>query len=139
MPRRVSRFRRSGPRRMTEWGFLQSLTTTTVGNATKVLLGGLDRTDFGDSYPLTLVRTRGLITLTADQFTTSELQLGALGVLVCTDAAFQAGSASLPGPATNAVDGVWQTFQYLQNQQIVDTAVGFDSAGGVSYEIDSKA
>ena len=60
-------------------------------------------------------------------------------MLVVSVDAFAAGAASIPGPITDAESDLWLVHQYMVSDFIFGSAVGFDSMGGRSYEIDSKA
>ncbi len=128
-----------GPRRLTEWGFLASTSSQTLAASTNVHLGGFSQALLGESTPLTLVRVRGEIVVASDQESASEMAIGAFGICIVKEAARVAGVASLPAPATDADDSIWQTWSPWSVRMSFGTAVGFQMPAGQHYEIDSKA
>ena len=141
MARRSRSFvrRAPGPRRMTEWGFLSSTGVTNLAANTFVQAGSLSQALFGDSTPLTLIRTRGYIFVASDQGAATETPLGAAGVVISTEAARAAGAASLPDPTADEDTGVWQTYVPFVNRFQLVNATGIDSNAGSLFMVDSKA
>ena len=133
--RRFVGTRRGGFRPPTEWESVSNVGLTNIAAATKVIVASFVVT--GPSE--TVKRVRGLIHWKSDQLTASEYTIGAFGMLVVSEDAFAAGAASIPGPFTDASSDLWMVHQYVVSDMIFGSAVGFDSAGGRSYEIDSKA
>ena len=105
-----------------------------VAAATKVLLSTFSPTTFS----LTVRRTIIQVHVATDQLAASEEQVGAIGMLVVTDTAAAAGVASIPGPSTDASDDTWFLHKFFANTFRFGSAVGFDSIGGLSFEVDSR-
>ncbi len=83
----------------------------------------------------TVRRTRGILTISSDQSGATEDQIGAMGMIVVTNAARVAGAASIPGPGTDASDDGWFVWQPFSQK-------GLLAGSGVQsliYEFDSKA
>ena len=109
------------------------LGATTVATGTKVLLGFFFlATDFEE----TVVRTRGLMSVTSDQFTAAEDQRGALGFIRVTDRARAAGAASIPGPVTDGDDDGFFVWVPVVQKSVQDVNAGRQT---YPYQIDSKA
>ena len=132
--RRIGGARR-GFRPPTDWTALQSTVLTNIAGATKILAGSFT---VGGSTE-TVRRTRALIHWKSDQLVASEYAIGAFGMCVVSEDAFAAGVASVPGPFTDASSDLWFVHQYILSDFIFGDATGFDSMGGRSYEVDSKA
>ena len=124
-----------GSRRQTEWGFTRSLANILVPANSFVLAGVIDITLFDDSLPLTLVRTRGVIQVQSDQAGASELQIGAVGVAIVTQAAITLGVTAMPDPVTFEDSGIWQTYQAFA----ATTTAAAENPVQTLYHIDSKA
>ena len=131
--RRRSGFRR-GRQRGGSWGRFLATGNTAVGVSTKVLLttGVL----FNANIAETVKRTRGHIWVQASG-TGSELQFGAFGLILASDAALAAGAASLPGPSTDASDDGWFVWQGFH--QGAGDPVGYAGPVGYHYFFDSRA
>jgi len=102
-----------------------------LGSGNKILLGSFA---LSTAFEETIVRTRGMMTVTTDQSAALEEQLGAFGLIIVSDRAITAGAASIPGPFTDADDDgwlVWQPFAQLMQ------SAGFGSNNSIT--IDSKA
>ncbi len=132
-------FRPGGARRRTDWGFLLPTAPQVIAANTFVVLGSITQALFGDSTPLTLVRTRGYVHVASDQETAREPQLFTWGVAIVKEAARLAGAASLPDPFVDGDDSVWQTWGQLFNLNTSATDVGVQSSAGVGMEVDSKS
>ncbi len=128
-----------GPRRATEWGFLLASAPIVVPANTFLLAGSISQALFGDSQPLTLIRSRGVALVSSDTTAASETQHCFMGVAIVKEAARVAGAASLPDPFANGDDGVWQTWRAMPNKFTRGDTTGFAAFAGTSYEIDSKA
>ncbi len=120
-------------RRLTQWVAPPDQGFIAVASATKVIISSLSPTE-----PLTVVRTRGMISVHPTAFSADLDVVGAVGIGVVSNDAFAAGVGSIPGPYD---DGdwkqwfVWQSFAFH---------VEFGSAVGVNIEsvmidVDSKA
>ena len=131
--------RAAGPRRATEWGFLSSTGTQNLAANTFIQAGSISQALFGDSTPLTLIRTRGYLFVATDQAAATETPLGAAGVVISTEAARVAGAASLPDPTADEDTGVWQTYVPFVNQFKLVNATGVDGNSGTMFMVDSKA
>ncbi len=128
-------FRRSSPNR--SWSGSFTSVRINVPAATKVLLGSfaLSNTNIDE----TILRTVGMLSVSSDQVSASEDQIGAFGAIVVNDLAVAAGAASIPGPITNLDDDGW--FLYVPIVQKFEnvTSAGFDPNMSVQYPFDSKA
>ena len=136
-----SGFRRnfSGPRgarRATSWAGTVDASVGFTGAAAsaKVLLLVADHTE-----PVTIVRTRGLVTVKTDQFAASEDQVGALGMAVVNTTASTLGATGVPGPMTDPSSELWYVYEMFGNTFQLGSAVGFRPDQGISRDIDSKA
>ena len=129
-----------GARRATEWGFLSETGVTTLAANSFLLWNSLSQASFGGAAPLTLVRTRGIITVFSDQVAATEMVHAVAGIAIVKEAARAAGTASLPDPGVGAADdGVWQMFQPLMARFTFLNATGVIGDNGRTYEIDSKS
>jgi len=88
--------------------------------------------------PFTIVRTRGLLTLTSDQTANSENQWIQYGHIVVTEQAVTAGVASIPTPITEASSD-WHVFVPLATRWTVVSAIGVESKSTENMQYDSKA
>ena len=109
---------------------------TAVPAASKVLIASF--TNVGDQ-DLTVRRIRGLLTVASDQQAATELQLGAFGALVVTDAAVAVGITSIPDPVTEVADDMWMLYVHIGQQVRFGTAVGLEPHWVTQYVLDSKA
>ena len=80
-----------------------------------------------------------MIAVASDIDAATELQFGAFGIAIVSDAARAAGIASLPTPITEANTDFWQTWQPFLRKLVVKTAVGIEPNFMFQYDIDSKA
>ncbi len=135
--RRVVRSR--GARRLTDWGFLLPTGPLTIAANTFVLAGSISQALFGESTPLTLVRTRGFLHVSSDQAAATEDQLCTIGVAIVKESARLAGAGSLPDPFADGDDSVWQTWNQLFTRTTFASGIGFDASAGAGIEIDSKS
>ena len=88
---------------------------------------------------LTLVRTRGLFSIELDVITAAgDGFFGAVGIGICTNAAFAAGIASVPSPIAEQGWDNWLYYQFFSVHGGVNAADdSFSSSSKI--EIDSKA
>ncbi len=88
--------------------------------------------------PLTIMRTRGMVSIQLQTFAGDLSIVGAFGIGIVSAEAFAAGVGSVPGPFTNADWGGWFVWRSFGHHFELQTAVaGF--LGSWSMEIDSKA
>jgi len=88
---------------------------------------------------LTVVRTRGMISVKPNVYTADASIMAAIGVGIVSAEALAAGVASIPEPFTDADWGgwyVWQSFAYVFEFNAAATLAFPASA---QFEIDSKA
>ncbi len=134
--RRRTSFRTRGARRATDWSLgFRPVALTPVAVGSKLLLGSL--TQPGIRGPGTIVRTRGGLYFQTDQEAADEVQIGAVGMMLVTQAALTAGAAAIPGPSIDALNDGWFWWQSLLHAQFV--AGGNPTKPGRFIEIDSKA
>ncbi len=126
-----------GPRRAVDWSVINTPQTTLVAlaGATSVLVSVGVPIVGGE----TVIRTRGLFGYASDQLAASEVQLGAIGICVVTAQAESVGISAVPHPDTDAAWGGWLYHSYFANRQRFASAVGFQSDGFITQEVDSKA
>ena len=131
---------RSSVRRVTDWGFsLSAAAYVNIPAATAVLVSSIPGSVLGPLTPLTIVRTRGQLSVVPDQSQATEEQLGAMGITVISDRARAAGIGSIPRPGTETLWDGWFVHQFIAGKIFANTSVGFDSQGAIRYIIDSKA
>ncbi len=134
MPRPRSRFR--GPAqsaRLTQWIGPADQNYVAVGSGAKNIISS-----FSVAEPITVMRTRGMISVKPTSDASDLVIAGAIGVCIVSTEAFTAGIASIPGPFDEGFWGgwlVWRSFCY---------DFRFGSGTGAQYpdwnfEIDSKA
>ena len=141
MPR-TNQFRRqfagrAGTRRQTEWGI--SMTTAapvTIPANSAVMIAN---TAGGLTVPITIVRTRGFLSVFSDQAAATETQIGAFGMGIVSAQARAAGVASVPDPAGNATWDGWFVHEFFGQRLQFNSGVGLEPAYAQRYEIDSKA
>jgi len=111
------------------WSGLQ-VKPTSIAPGIKMLLGFFFlQTGFEE----TVVRIRGLLSVTSDQAGVSESQYGALGFIRVTDVARGIGASAIPGPLTDSDDDGWLLWQGVAQR-------GSQSFGTTEpYILDSKA
>ena len=127
---------RQGQRRVADW-FGVSLGPTSLPASAKVLMGTLNAAAL-DVRPFTIVRTRVTMFVESDQSVASEITRGVLGLIIVSDQAVAAGSASVPGPVTNS-DAPFFVYEPFVNSFSFATASGFVEPAGTIVQIDSKA
>jgi len=132
----------SGKKRQTEWGICSVPTGFSSINASaKTILVSVPAATLSPESPATIVRSRGLLTITPDVSSASRTLTGAFGIGFVNEVAGLLGITAIPGPATNCDWGGWFVWQAFQGESQVATAIGFAGANAWSlqYEIDSKA
>jgi len=125
-----------GARRATTWvGAADVASQTNITANTSVL----HQTFTTILTPFTVVRTRGLIAVSADQEAADEIQIGAMGFLVANDAAVAAGAGSLLAPIDDNGDDAWFVWQALAGEMRFLSAAGAEPQWMTTYHFDSKA
>ena len=148
MPRSLTRFNRGSSRtqrRLTAWGLGPSTGGTPPSSqaisssATTLATTGIVAVPEG----LTLVRTRGLLTL---QLTTANVAGagfdGAFGIAITDTEAFLAGAASVPDPQDDPDAEVWiyhTWFTVASTQFTATEEIGADNLASLRMIVDSKA
>ena len=125
---------RSRPNR--SWGGVATPAFVTIPAASKVLIGGFLANNAGIDE--TIMRVVGKMAVKTDQDAGTEFQIGALGMMVVTDAALAVGITAIPGPVTDINDDGW--FLYVPIVQAIQVAssIGLDAQAGVGYDFNSR-
>ncbi len=89
--------------------------------------------------PLTIMRSRGNVSIQPGSFAADLNVVGAFGVAIVTTEAFTAGIASIPEPFSDADWGGWFVWRSFSMHLDVQSAVGFDVNSALQFEVDSKA
>ena len=128
---------RQGQRRKTSWVGQADQAFVSVGaNASAIIASFPNSGNF--EVPVTLVRSRGSLSVVPQSFAADVNVIGAFGAGIVTDEAFAAGAGSIPGPWSNSDwEGwfIWETVNYFYDVTTNDSRMLFPS-GTV---IDSKA
>ncbi len=136
MARKFSRGNRVGTyRRATSWLRSPLLTGPDTLAAASAVIDSL----FITGEPTTIIRIRGAIAVTSDQFASSETWIGAVGVCVVSDQANAIGVTAVPTPVTDADSDLWMMHQYFQGAVAFSTAAAFDFQRYTQFPFDSKA
>jgi len=117
------------------WAGVAAADVTNVPAASKVLLGSFAPTVSGD---ITAIRSVGYITISSDNDTGDELQLGAFGMIKVTDTALGIGVTAVPGPVTDIADDGWLLYQSFGFEMFTHTTVGQEPGFGHMIQFDSK-
>jgi len=130
---------RVGAPRLTEWfGSSNALVDdfTTVAANTLVLVTNFPAAVGGspDKLPGTIIRTRGVLSIGSDQGAALEVQTGALGGAIVTEAAFTAGGAALPDPVSDSSAGFWFLYEPFAQKNFNNLSIPTQL-----YTFDSKA
>ena len=132
MARFQRNFRRSsGSRPNRAWDGFTSSVYSTLAASTSVIVAGFIST-VGD---LTILRTVGQMSVTSDQAAGLEDQIGALGMILVSNAAFSVGITAMPDPIADQSDDGWWMYQSFSQQG--DQSLG--SSLPRTYPFDSKA
>ena len=86
----------------------------------------------------TLLRVRGAFGWRTDQLAASEVQLGAVGIILVEEPAATVGITAIPTPATDS-EADWLWHSYYQSRFEFGSAIGFITSSLNSMVIDSKA
>ena len=89
--------------------------------------------------PWTVVRTRGLWHVESDQSAASETYSVAFGACVVSDQAVGVGVTAVPTPSIDAASDLWLLYERIMGTFEFGDATGFQTAGGVQREFDSRA
>jgi len=127
----AGRFTRT-QRQPSTWARLTSPAPIIVPAASKVFIATFALANPGIGE--TVRRTRGLISISSDQFAAAEEQTGAFGMIVVNDLAAAAGAASIPSPVAEGSDDGW--FVWVPFSQSLSS---LESTNSWQYEFDSKA
>ncbi len=87
---------------------------------------------------LTELRVRGLFGWRTDQLAASEIQVGAVGMIVVEEPAATLGITALPVPNTDG-DSDWMWHSYYASRFEFGSAIGFQTSSLNTMIIDSKA
>jgi len=133
------RFQRSNVRRTPNRGWAGSVASvgTSIAANSRVLLSSFALDN--DGIDETILRVVGSFGIASDQVAASELQLGAVGMCVVTDAAVAVGITALPDPVTDAGDDVWFFYKSFSFSFEVISAVGIRPDMTHMLEFDQKA
>ena len=127
---------RPSQRRKSTWVGQADQAFVSVGANASAIIASFPNTGNFD-VPVTLIRSRGLLSVVPQVFTTDVNVIGAFGAAIVSAQAFAAGAGSIPGPWSNAdFEGwfIWQAVSYFYD---VTTDVG--RLVFPTQEIDSKA
>ncbi len=89
--------------------------------------------------PFTILRTHFHVGWISDQIIASEAQFGAVGMCIVSSQAAAIGVTAVPTPLTDIGSELWYLHQVLTSFFTFSSAVGTDSQGMTSIDIDSKA
>ena len=129
-------FQRTGHKRATFWGRSPADTAVTALAAGVSVIDSSAGTAVGG---MTLVRTRGHISVSTDQQIASEDLVGAVGLCIVSDEAFAAGVSAVPTPYTDQDSELWVMHQYFSQRSLFRDATGFTPNAATTWEFDSKA
>jgi len=124
-------------RRLTQWLDVMP-TRTSVSAAGSIILNSLTVAEKA-LRPFTVVRTRLLMSIVSDQTGLTETQYAAVGLAVVSDQAEAIGITAVPTPVTDLASDLWFLHQFLTNETVFSSAVGFSDDGAHQYQVDSKA
>ena len=135
-------FRRSGrhrvvtvSRRLTQWvGSADNTAAAALGAGAAVL----DQSLVLAGEPVTIVRTRGIITVGPDQTANNENIFGALGMCIVSDQAVAIGITAIPTPITDSSSDLFFLHQYFASGVRVADATGIANLTR-TFHFDSKA
>ncbi len=114
------------------WTGFFTATTVTVAPQTKALIGTFT-SPAGAQFDETIVRTRAAMSITSDQSSVAEDQVGALGLIKVNDIALALGATAIPGPLTDIADDGWFVYHPVAQRGL--------NAGNANprYVVDSQA
>ena len=120
-------------KRKTEWSVYDNSGYVNVASGGATILSGLFFED-----PGTLVRTRGMISVKAQSYAADIDIIGAFGLAIVSQEAFNVGVTAVPEPFTDSDWGGWMVIQAfaVHLQQVTNAGL---LLGSWQFEIDSKA
>jgi len=131
---------RGAPKRSTDWFLGVSETgRSTVAAGSNAIVVAVPSSTLALIAPATVVRTYWTQFIESDQAGASEDMIGAFGAGFVNEVAFALGVTGLPGPATQSAWDGWFIHKFFQQRFVFVSGVGFESNGGKTYDIDSKA
>ena len=89
--------------------------------------------------PFTIVRTRGILHVTSDQFVAAETARISLGLAVVSDQAVAIGVTAVPTPETDRASDLWFVYESLGSSFVIASNSGFTEPTGRLLHWDSKA
>jgi len=113
---------------------------TTLAPTTKSLIATVTLSNAGIGEVVR--RTRGVMSVTSDQSTSLEQQVGAFGFIVVTDTALGQGITALPSPVTDRNDDgwfVWESFCQVMGNSVGGATSLLSGPMPQIYQFDSKA
>ena len=111
----------------------QAISATTVPPLSKILLGTFV---LDTAFDETLVRTRGILSVTSDSAIVVERQVGGWGMIRVSASAAAIGVTAIPSPIFDAANDGWVVWVPFAAQSSFSTGAGFQ---GAQYMVDSKA
>ena len=122
-------------RRLTQW-FGSADISAPVSLAAGAAV--LDQSLVFITEPITVIRTRGIITVSSDISTQSESPFGALGMAVVSEEALAIGVTAMPTPISNSSSDLFFLHQYFAAPQDSGSDIGFANISQ-TFAFDSKA
>ena len=110
---------------------------TAVPAASKVLLASLTLSNPGIDE--TVLRTIGQFGVRSDQSSATEVQIGAVGMIVVSTTALATGITAIPSPITDIEDDGWFMFAAITNFFHIHSVAGYVVNQNVIQEFNSKA
>ncbi len=132
--------RRGGIRRSTEWGVFAQTSIATIASGGNLLIASFSAATLAAVTPGTITRVRGSILWHSDQAAADEIQFGAIGMSVVSEAASVAGITSVPFP--DAATGGWGDDKFFMTQAMQNTGMAGIAAGKqqiIATPFDSRA
>ena len=111
----------------------QAIIPTTVPALSKILMGTFV---LSTAFDETLVRTRGILSVTSDASVTVERQFGGWGIIRVSESAAAIGITAIPSPIFNSDDDGWVVWVPFAQQSSFSVGAG---GQGFLYQVDSKA
>jgi len=131
----------SSPRRQTQWGgsttpqtgpkALAAASAQLFGRFTAASLEAL-------GTPVTVIRNRGVLSITSDQFAAGEDVHGAIGICVVSDQAAAAGVSAILTPITESDWDGWLMWMPFVHSFVFGDATGFQGGIQSTFHYDSK-
>ena len=84
------------------------------------------------------MRIVGQMSVSSDQDSADEEQIGALGLTMVTDTALAVGITAFPDPVTDVAADTWFMYQSFAQSFRFISGTGFDSINSMTYKIDSR-